>query len=163
MLSKTVQEKQKIMEITQRLSVRQICLNCKNSFIVFFKTFTVIFMHCKSLFLSNRVGIMKRISFFSQDFKEIYYYSIYEKYMDAIIEKIRNNSQWADMVKAIQHQNTGNATKISKNLIILTKKQHVDFLRWTLQLFEHIDFQNQKYLYLSFGCSKVIIEIMSME
>jgi hypothetical protein len=40
-----------------------------------------IYMHCRSLTLPNIVTLMNSLSFFSQEFKEIYHFSVFEMYV----------------------------------------------------------------------------------
>jgi hypothetical protein len=48
---------------------RQITVDCRSTEILVFKVLTVIYMHFRSLLLNNKLTLMKKTSYFSEEFK----------------------------------------------------------------------------------------------
>lgn len=63
--------------ITASQATRMLGVQCKDSQLVVFKVLTGIYMHCRSLTLPNIVALMKKTSFFSEEFRQIYDYSAF--------------------------------------------------------------------------------------
>jgi hypothetical protein len=51
-------------------------------------------MHCKSLITNSLVTTMNMLSFFSNEFKIIYIYKHFQKYITTLIEKSKFNAEW---------------------------------------------------------------------
>jgi hypothetical protein len=65
-------------KIIQKMARRSVDIECKDSSIAELRTFVTIYMHCRSLTLPNIVTLMNSLSFFAQEFKGIYQFSVFQ-------------------------------------------------------------------------------------
>lgn len=112
-------------KLGQRLARREIVVDCGNSLIAGLVAAVGIYMHCKSLTISNLSTLMNTLSFFSEEFKDIYSYSTFRQYVGSFLyahcEGLAAQAELADPLK--------------KKLIIRTKEEHFCLLKDALQAF----------------------------
>lgn len=75
-------------------------------------------MHCKSLTLSNIIPIMNSLSFFSEDFKQLYHYHIFEQYVHDLIDQFQSKAPIAQA----NNVEPNDAQTLKKRLVIVVRK-----------------------------------------
>ncbi len=79
-------------KIYQKLARREIVIYCNNKETIPLKVIIVIYMHCKSLTINNIATIMNTLSFFSEEFKEIYHYRLFHEHSSFLLERLKLHS-----------------------------------------------------------------------
>lgn len=113
-------------KLSHRLARREIVVDCKNSLIAELVAPAAIYMHCKSLTISNLSTLMNTLSFFSEEFKDVYCYSTFHKYVGCYFygncESFAGQTEIKDPLK--------------KKLIVRTKEEHIPLLKAVLRAFQ---------------------------
>lgn len=113
-------------KLSQRLARREIFVDCKNSLIAEIAAAVAIYMHCKSLTISNLSSLMNTLSFFSEEFKDIYSYSTFHSYVGCYFY-----SQCSVFTGQTEIKDP-----LKKKLIIRAKEEHLPLLKAVLGAFQ---------------------------
>lgn len=142
------------MKLSLLQSNRLTCIDGLNSSMLVFRVFTAIYMHCHSLFLNNIESIMKRTAYFSKEFKEIYHFNSFEKYISLLIERLKGNYSLAKQTETIlSHKNEKVRVTIAANT------SYLKLINWVLHTFQ----PRRDLFILPVGNIEVELESMSLE
>lgn len=110
----------------QRMARREVAVDSSNSLIAELLAAVAVYMHCRSLTIGNLSSLMNTLSFFSEEFKEIYSYPTFRRYVSSHL--FGSSESLAEEIAATD--------PLKKKLVIRTEHQHLPLLKTVLRPFQ---------------------------